>query len=78
MDLRGMRIQTDINGASRCEGVRQGDPFATPLFCLFIQDIDIDLSFFFWYLLKDIFKISSLAGKIYELAHVPWFSAYAI
>ena len=78
MDLRGMRIQTDINGASRCEGVHQGDPFVTPLFCLLIQDIDIDLSFFFGYLLKDIFKISSLAGKVYELANVPWISAYAI
>ena len=55
MDLRGMRIQTDINGASRCEGVHQGDPFVTPLFCLLIQDIDIDLSFFFGYLLKDSF-----------------------
>ena len=52
MDLRGMRIQTDINGASRCEGVHQGDPFVTPLFCLLIQDIDIDLSFFFGTSLK--------------------------
>jgi hypothetical protein len=56
IDLRGMCIQTDINGASRCEGLRQGDPFATPLFCLFIQDIDIDLSFFFGSSLRKVKK----------------------
>ena len=50
-DLRKTLFESkDINGALKkipsCEGTRQGNQFATPLFCLSIHDIVIDLSFF--------------------------------